>query len=99
MTRIFITGSSEGLGMMAAQLLAAEGHRVALHARNAQRAEDARAQLPSAEAVVLGDLSSISGMRDVARQVNDLGRFDAVIHNAGIGYREPRRMETVDGLS
>ena len=85
--------------MMAAQLLAAEGHRVALHARNAQRAEDARAQLPSAEAVVLGDLSSISGMRDVARQVNDLGRFDAVIHNAGIGYREPRRVETVDGLS
>jgi NAD(P)-dependent dehydrogenase (short-subunit alcohol dehydrogenase family) len=38
-------------------------------------------------------------MRDVAEQVNNLGRFDAVIHNAGIGYREPRRVETVDGLS
>ena len=25
-------------------------------------------------------------------------RFDAVIHNAGIGYREPKRVETEDGL-
>jgi NAD(P)-dependent dehydrogenase (short-subunit alcohol dehydrogenase family) len=99
MTRIFITGSSEGLGMTAGQLLAAEGHRVALHARNARRAKDTRELLPSAEAVVVGDLSSITGMRDVAQQINDLGRFDAVIHNAGIGYREPRRVETVDGLS
>ena len=38
-------------------------------------------------------------MRDVAEQANGWGRFDAVIHNVGIGYREPRRVETVDGLS
>jgi NAD(P)-dependent dehydrogenase (short-subunit alcohol dehydrogenase family) len=99
MARIFITGSSEGLGMMAAQLLAIEGHLIVLHARNARRADDSRSLLPSAEAVVVGDLSSIAGMRDVARQANALGRFDAVIHNVGIGYREPRRVETVDGLS
>jgi NAD(P)-dependent dehydrogenase (short-subunit alcohol dehydrogenase family) len=37
-------------------------------------------------------------MRDVAGQANELGRFDAVIHNVGIGYREPR-VETADGLS
>jgi NAD(P)-dependent dehydrogenase (short-subunit alcohol dehydrogenase family) len=49
--------------------------------------------------MVVGDLSSIAGMRDVANQTNALGRFDAVIHNAGIGYREPRRIETADGLS
>lgn len=99
MARIFITGSSDGLGMMAAKLLAMEGHVVALHARDARRAQDARSQLPSAEAVVVGDLSSIAVMRDVAQQVNALGRFDAVIHNVGIGYREPRRVETLDGLS
>jgi NAD(P)-dependent dehydrogenase (short-subunit alcohol dehydrogenase family) len=99
MARIFITGSSEGLGMMAGQLLAADGHHVALHARNARRAEDTRASLPTVAAVVVGDLSSIAGMREVAKQVNALGRFDAVIHNAGIGYREPRRVETADGLS
>ena len=99
MARIFITGSSEGLGLMAGQLLVSEGHRVTLHARNARRAEDARASLGRAEAVVVGDLSSIAGMREVGSQVNALGQFDAVIHNAGIGYREPRRVATVDGLS
>jgi NAD(P)-dependent dehydrogenase (short-subunit alcohol dehydrogenase family) len=34
----------------------------------------------------------------VAEQVNRLGWFDAVIHNAGVGYREPRRIATEDGL-
>jgi len=99
MARIFITGSSEGLGLMAGQLLVAEGHCVTLHARNGQRAQDARVSLSAAQAVVVGDLSSLAGMREVAKQVNALGRFDAVIHNAGIGYREPRRVATVDGLS
>jgi NAD(P)-dependent dehydrogenase (short-subunit alcohol dehydrogenase family) len=99
MSRIFITGSSDGLGLMAARLLADEGHQVTLHARNDARAEDTRRSLPQAEAVLVGDLSSIAGMRSVAEQLNALGRFDAVIHNAGVGYRESRRVETVDGLS
>jgi NAD(P)-dependent dehydrogenase (short-subunit alcohol dehydrogenase family) len=34
MSRIFITGSSDGLGLMAAQLLLEQGHSVVLHARN-----------------------------------------------------------------
>ena len=100
MARIFITGSADGLGLMAAELLASQGHDVVLHARNEARAEEARtALLPQAEAVVVGDLSTIAAMRSVADQANALGRFDAVIHNVGIGYREPRRVTTEDGLS
>lgn len=98
MSRIFVTGSTDGLGLMAARLLAEQGHRVVLHARNARRAEDARASLPQAEAVVVGDLSSLAQTRGVAEQVNRLGRFDAVIHNAAVGYQERRRVETEDGL-
>jgi NAD(P)-dependent dehydrogenase (short-subunit alcohol dehydrogenase family) len=98
MARVLITGSSDGLGLMAAELLTHIGHRVTLHARNEQRAVVARAQLPTAEHVVVGDLDSIKGMRSVAEQANALGRYDAVIHNAGVGYREPRRVETPDGL-
>jgi NAD(P)-dependent dehydrogenase (short-subunit alcohol dehydrogenase family) len=98
MARVLITGSSDGLGLMAARLLVEEGHAVTLHARNEQRGADARRALPAAEHVVVGDVDSIAGMRDVADQSNALGRYDAVIHNAGIGYREPRRVETVDGL-
>jgi NAD(P)-dependent dehydrogenase (short-subunit alcohol dehydrogenase family) len=98
MRRVFITGSSAGLGLMAGQLLVEQGHQVVLHARNEARAENARWALPRAEAVVIGDLSTIAGSRNVAEQVNKLGRFDSVIHNAGIGYRERQRRETEDGL-
>jgi NAD(P)-dependent dehydrogenase (short-subunit alcohol dehydrogenase family) len=98
MARVFVTGSSDGLGRMAAQLLIEEGHRVVLHARNERRGEDALAAVPGAESVVIGDLSSVTQIRSVAEQVNRLGSFNGVIHNAAIGYREPRRIETEDGL-
>jgi NAD(P)-dependent dehydrogenase (short-subunit alcohol dehydrogenase family) len=98
MARVFITGSTDGLGRMAAELLIGQGHQVVLHARNPKRAQDAAARLPGRQGMVIGDLSSIAQTREVAEQVNRLGRFDAVIHNAAVGYREPNRIETEDGL-
>jgi NAD(P)-dependent dehydrogenase (short-subunit alcohol dehydrogenase family) len=98
MARIFISGSSTGLGQMTGRLLAERGHDVVLHGRSEARSADAHREFPQALAVVTGDLSTVRGAREVAEQVNQLGRFDAVIHNAGIGYREPRRVETEDGL-
>jgi NAD(P)-dependent dehydrogenase (short-subunit alcohol dehydrogenase family) len=98
MARVFITGSSDGLGQMAAQLLIEQGHAVVLHARNQGRAQEALSRVRGAEGVVTGDLSSIAQTHKVAEQVNALGVFDAVIHNAGVGYREPRRIATEDGL-
>jgi NAD(P)-dependent dehydrogenase (short-subunit alcohol dehydrogenase family) len=83
---------------MAAQLLVEQGHRVVLHARNRKRAKDAMAAVPGAEAVVIGDLSTIAETRSVAERVNKLGAFDGVIHNAAVGYQEPRRLATEDGL-
>lgn len=99
MARVFITGSADGLGRMAAQLLIEQGHAVVLHARNRVRARDAMVAVPRAEAVIVGDLSSIAQTCDVADQVNALGSFDAVIHNAAVGFRERRRVETEDGLA
>jgi NAD(P)-dependent dehydrogenase (short-subunit alcohol dehydrogenase family) len=98
MARVLITGSADGLGFMAAGILAEQGHAVTLHARNERRAEEARRALPSAEAVVIGDLTTIAGMRQAAAAAVATGHYDAVIHNAGIGYREVRRVETADGL-
>jgi NAD(P)-dependent dehydrogenase (short-subunit alcohol dehydrogenase family) len=97
MARIFISGSSAGLGLMAGQLLASNGHNVVLHARNAQRAATARREFQQAEAFVVGDLETIAGANDVAAQVNTMGHFDAVIHNAAVGYREAQRV-TADAL-
>src|SRR5271155_5814872 len=97
MARIFISGSSAGLGLMAADSLISQGHKVVLHARNAVRAREARQELPKTEAVVIGDVETIAGAKDVATRVNELGRFDAVIHNAAVGYREGHRV-TSNGL-
>lgn len=99
MARVFVTGSAQGLGLMTARLLAEQGHAVVLHARDAARAEAVRAEMPQAETVLTGDLSTIDAMRDLADQANATGRFDAVVHNVGIGYQEPRRVVTADGLS
>ena len=98
MARVFITGSSDGLGLMAARLLVAGDHRAVVHARNARRAAETLTRIPGAESVVTGDLASIAETKKLAEQVNALGSFDAVIHNAGMGYREPKRVTTVDGL-
>jgi NAD(P)-dependent dehydrogenase (short-subunit alcohol dehydrogenase family) len=88
--RVFITGSSDGLGLMAARLLIDQRHDVVLHGRNEGRSRDALAAAAGAGGVVSGDLSTIAGPRTVADEVNKLGRFDAVIHNAGVGYCEGR---------
>ena len=98
MARVFITGSSDGLGRMAAQLLIEQGHGAVLHARNQKRADEAIAAVHGAESVVIGDLASIAQTKSVAGQVNALGTFDVVIHNAAVGYQEPRRIATEDGL-
>jgi short-subunit dehydrogenase len=41
MAKIFITGSADGLGQLAAKELIKQGHEVILHARSPQRAEQA----------------------------------------------------------
>ena len=97
MSRIFISGSSMGLGLMAAQLLVEQGHKVVLHARNEARADNTQRAVSRADGVVIGDLGTIAGTKCVADQVNKFGRFDAVIHNAAVGYRE-RHQVTADGL-
>ncbi len=86
MARIWITGSSDGLGQLAAQRLTAQKHQVVLHARNPQRAREALAGVPGAEAVLIGDLAYMEEVKRLAAEANATGRFDAVIHNAGV-YR------------
>jgi len=90
MARIFITGAADGLGQLSANLLVRQGHQVVLHARNAERGQEALKKTPKADTVLTGDLSDIEETRKLADQVNDLGSFDAVIHNAGV-YRSSSR--------
>ena len=86
MASIFITGSADGLGKLAAKELVKQGHRVVLHARNKDRAKDALSSIPAAEEVLIADLSDVEATKRLAAEANALGSFDAVIHNAGV-YR------------
>ena len=90
MARIFITGSADGLGQLAATELIKQGHKVVLHARNAERGLDAMKKNPEAESVLTGDLSNIDETKELADKANESGAFDAVIHNAGV-YRSPSK--------
>ncbi|KAJ5225378.1 hypothetical protein N7468_006603 [Penicillium chermesinum] len=102
MARVFITGSSDGIGQAAAKVLADQGHSVVLHARNADRAASAHKAVPKAEAVLVADLKSIEETKKLAADANGLGRgpFDAIIHNAGIGYGSTSSKEiTADKIS
>ncbi|KAI3573102.1 hypothetical protein IWW34DRAFT_758838 [Fusarium oxysporum f. sp. albedinis] len=86
MARIFITGSADGFGIEAARQLVNRNHTVYLHARNSQRAADAKARCPGAAGVFIADLSLVSETERLAREVNAVGTFDAIIHNAGMLY-------------
>ena len=98
MASIFITGSADGLGQLAARRLVALGHDVVLHGRSRHRAKQALRAVPGARTALEGDLASIEATRALAKQANEAGPFQSVIHNAGVYHRGPERHETVDGL-
>ncbi|HEY0376938.1 MAG TPA: SDR family NAD(P)-dependent oxidoreductase [Pyrinomonadaceae bacterium] len=99
MARIFITGSADGLGQLAAKALIAQDHRVVLHARNERRGQEALDKVPGAEGVVTADLGSIGETKQLASKVNALGMFDAVIHNAGVYNASAEEIFAVNTLA
>jgi NAD(P)-dependent dehydrogenase (short-subunit alcohol dehydrogenase family) len=96
MSRIFITGSSDGLGRAAARALMDDGHQVVLHARSEERTSAFGDLARRSAGVVIGDLASAVETRRIADQVNAIGRMDAIIHNAG-AYSTTGRSATPEG--
>jgi len=88
MARVFITGSSDGLGMLTAKTIIEAGNDVALHARNEQRARQTAQEVKGTVEVLIGDLTNLKQTIQLAHDVNALGTFDTVIHNAGV-YNAP----------
>jgi NAD(P)-dependent dehydrogenase (short-subunit alcohol dehydrogenase family) len=98
MARVFITGSADGLGQLAARRLVALGHDVVLHGRNRDRAREALSAVPGARSALEGDLASIEQTRELAGQANAAGPFQAVIHTAGVYRPGAAGRVTEDGL-
>jgi NAD(P)-dependent dehydrogenase (short-subunit alcohol dehydrogenase family) len=82
--RVFITGSADGLGHAAASTLLADGHEVVVHVRSQARLPAVKELVDQGAIATIGDLSDVAQIRDLARQVNAIGRMDAVIHNAAV---------------
>lgn len=98
MSRIFVTGSAQGIGAETARQLIANGHEVVVHGRDQERTAAALEANPEALAAVTGDLASIEATRNLAEQANAHGPYGAIIHNAGVGGASPEHSTTTDGL-
>jgi NAD(P)-dependent dehydrogenase (short-subunit alcohol dehydrogenase family) len=95
MTRVLITGGSDGLGRALAYALAERGYELLLHGRDATRLAEV-AERTGARAI-RADLSSLAEVRRLAAEVD--GGLDVLVNNAGIGFGppgEPRQL-SADG--
>ena len=89
-----ITGCSSGFGLLAANLFASKGHRVFATMRNPERAP---ADLDPAATVVALDVDDDASVRAaVATVLEEAGRVDVVVNNAGFGLRGPGEQADLD---
>jgi short-subunit dehydrogenase len=85
--RVWITGASSGIGEGLAREFAAQGARVILSARSADRLEEIASELKEARVLPL-DLSDLSSLSEKAQTaLSYWGGLDIMVHNGGIGQR------------
>lgn len=99
MSKIFITGSSDGIGLQTAKELINLGHKVILHARNEKKAIELKSHLKNANKILVGDLTSIYETKQLANEINSLGNFDTIIHNAGVFKNDKSEIFKVNVLA
>jgi NAD(P)-dependent dehydrogenase (short-subunit alcohol dehydrogenase family) len=102
---LFVTGATDGLGRALADRLAADGHTLILHGRDATKLADVAAAVRDAHGTdvhtALADLSELAQVRKLAADVRGMtDRLDVFVSNAGVGSGLPAgrtRMTTPDG--
>jgi 3-oxoacyl-[acyl-carrier protein] reductase len=82
-----VTGSTAGIGLETARMLAAEGAKVVVSGRDPDRVEAARAEAGAALGVA-GDLSLPEAPGElIGRAEAELGQVDCLVNNAGIAVQ------------
>lgn len=99
---ILLTGSTDGIGLETAKILATKSYNVLLHGRNVAKldtaARDVKAVAQGADVEsYVADLSSFAEVAALADQIKEKhGHLDVVINNAGV-FKTPHAI-TEDGL-
>jgi NADP-dependent 3-hydroxy acid dehydrogenase YdfG len=80
-----ITGASSGIGAATARALAADGHRIALLARRADRLQALADEIGAGALAIAADVTDRDSLVAAAQRVRDeLGRIEVLINNAGV---------------
>ncbi|NDR58858.1 SDR family NAD(P)-dependent oxidoreductase [Aliiruegeria sabulilitoris] len=94
---ILITGATDGIGLLTAKILGAEGHTLLLHGRNAEKLEAAAQAAGVATETFRADLSRLDEVDALADAILARHeRLDVLINNAGV-YKTPQT-RTSEGL-
>ena len=96
---IVITGASAGIGAALAERLSARGDRVALVARREQELREVASRCAGRGHVIAADVTSRDDVRRVVREaIEQLGRVDVWVNNAGRGITRPVSQLTDDDV-
>lgn len=94
---ILITGATDGIGRATALALAAQGHIVIAHGRNAQKLDLLKADICENLSTVQADMSDLTQVAQMGRDlVGEHNRIDVVINNAGVFKTSKPRLS--DGM-
>jgi NAD(P)-dependent dehydrogenase (short-subunit alcohol dehydrogenase family) len=94
-----VTGASRGIGEAIARTLAADGAKVALVARSADRLKELAASLPNGAVAIEADMASRAGWEMAADAIlKALGEVDILVNNAGVSAAQPMGKVTPEGL-
>jgi NADP-dependent 3-hydroxy acid dehydrogenase YdfG len=100
---VVITGASSGIGEATARLLAERGARVVLGARRTERIDDIADEIRNGGGVAITWRTDVTQPEDLVRlvgaAVDEFGRLDVLVNNAGISKIGPMSDLDVDGWS
>jgi len=96
---ILITGATDGIGRLTANLLASKGHRVLIHGRNFEKLQSTNKEVGHQTKAYLADLSNLNDVDNLANIIaEEHDRLDVLINNAGVLSTSTSRSKSRIGI-